>query len=156
MSTFGELTVGDACHLDLSPPIIVGPDEDFAEIIRRFAIRADLRGIFVADAEGHLLGVITRSDLLDWARIKLGAALQAPLRDLDKTLRLVSLMRASTAGEVMHPHSQRAAVRPDDPLAHALRLMIELDLIVLPVVDENNRIIGDLKLAEVLAKAAEL
>lgn len=156
MATLGELTVRDACHLDLSPPIIVRPDENFTEIIRRFATRADLRGIFVADSEGHLLGVITRSDLLDWARIKLGAALQAPLSDLDRTLRLVSLMQASAVGEVMHPDSQRAAVRLDDPLIHALRLMIELDLIVLPIVDENSRIIGDLKLAEVLAKAAEL
>jgi CBS domain-containing protein len=43
------------------------------------------------------------------------------------------------------------AVKPDDSLAHALRLMIELDLIVLPVVDKANRVVGDLKLSELLA-----
>jgi Mg/Co/Ni transporter MgtE len=64
---------------------------------------------------------------------------------------LISLIHASTAGQVMRSDSHRAAVKPDDSLAHVLRLMIELDLIVLPVVDKANRVVGDLKLSELLA-----
>jgi CBS domain-containing protein len=109
----------------------------------------------VADGDGRLLGVITRTDLLDWARVKLGAALQAPLPTLEKKLRLISLIHASTAGQVTHPDSERAGIKPDDSLAQALRLMIELDLIVLPVVDEAKRSIGDLKLSELLLRTGE-
>ncbi len=155
MISLQRLTVKDAYHLDLIPSLIVGPDEDFSEVVQRFASRPVTRGIFVADEERHLLGVITRTDLLDWARVKLGAVLQAPIPNRDKTLRLAGLLHAATAGQVMHPDSHRAAVKVDDSLAHALRLMIELDLTVLPVVDDHKRIIEDLKLDEILAKIAE-
>ncbi len=155
MIALRKLTVKDACNLNLSSLLIVRPSEEFSQVIQHFANHSELRGIFVADTEGRLLGVITRTDLLDWTRVKLGAIFQAPLPARDKTIRLLSLMRASTVGEVMHPDSQRAAVKLNDSLAHALRLMIELDLIVLPVIDEANQIVGDLKLSQLLARAIE-
>lgn len=155
MITLQRLKVKDAYHLDLIPSLIVSPDEDFIEVVRRFAGRRQTRGIFVADADKHLLGVITRTDLLDWARVKLGAVLQAPVPTREKTLRMAGLMHATTAGQVMHPDSHQAAVKADDSLAHALRVMIELDLTVVPVVDEQNRIIEDLKLDEILARIVE-
>lgn len=156
MIALQKLTVQDAYHLDLEPSLIVGPDEDFGEVIHRLARLSEARGLFVADAGGRLLGVITRKDLLDWARVKLGSVLQVPPENLDQAMRLASLIHASTAGQVLHPDSQRAGVQPGDSLAHALRLMIELDIIVLPVVDAECRIIGDLKLVEVLEKALDL
>jgi CBS domain-containing protein len=155
MITLQRLTVKDAYHKDLVPSLIVGPDEDFSDVVLRFAGRPVTRGIFVADDEGRLMGVITRTDLLDWARVKLGAVLQAPVPNKDKTLRLASLMHAATAGQVMHPDSDRAAVKASDSLAHALGLMIELDLTVLPVIDDDKRIVEDLKLDEILARIAE-
>jgi len=150
-----KLTVKDAYHLDLTPSLIVDPDEDFSQVIKRFASIPEARGIFVADEDRHLLGVITRSDLLDWARVKLGAFLHTPPANREKTLRLITLMNASTAGQVMHPDSNRAAVKADASLAHALRLMIDLDLIVLPVIDETTRIVEDLKLSEILGRIVE-
>lgn len=150
MIALNELTVQDVFRIDQSPSLILRPDDSFAQAIERFARLPDLRGIFVVDAGDHLLGVITRADLLDWARVRLDMALQTPLGDADKTLRLVSLIGASTAGQVMHPDSQKAGIMPGDSLAQALRQMIELNLIVLPVVDEEGRLLGDLKLSELL------
>jgi CBS-domain-containing membrane protein len=155
MLTLRRLTVQDAYLLDLIPSLIVGPDEDFTEVVQRFSERRQTRGIFVADQEKHLLGVITQTDLLDWARVKLGAVLQTPVPNREKTLRMASLMHASTAGQVMHPDSHRAGVKANDSLAYALRLMIELDLHVLPVVDDQKRIVEDLKLDEILARIVE-
>ena len=57
MISLQRLTVKDAYHLDLIPSLIVGPDEDFSEVVQRFASRPVTRGIFVADEERHLLGV---------------------------------------------------------------------------------------------------
>ncbi|NIN93630.1 MAG: CBS domain-containing protein [Anaerolineae bacterium] len=150
-----KLAVRDAQDLDPCPSLIVGPDEDFSRIVQRFAELPELRGIFVADTEQRLLGVITRTDLLDWADAKLGPLLQLTSSSRERNIRLGGLIRASTAAEVMHPDSQCSAVKPDDSLAHALQLMIELNLVVLPVVDETNRIVEDLKLSELLARAAE-
>ena len=149
------LTVEHICDLNLKDILIVEPDEAFSQVIQRFAYHSDLRGIYVTDAEGHLLGVITRIDLLDWARAKLGFIFRKPQIDQRKTTRLLNLMQASTAGQVMRQDSQHASVKRTDTLARALELMLELDLIVLPVVDDTNRIIGDLKLAKLLATPIE-
>jgi len=154
MLTLKNLQVKDAYTLDLVPSLIVQPDEDFSEVVRRFATMPTVRGIFVADAHNHLLGVITRRDLLDWSRLRIGAFLHSVSTDIHSNVRLVKLMDASTAGQVMHPQSLRAAVKEADSLADALRLMIELDLVVLPVVDDHNHIVEDLKLDEILSLIA--
>ena len=155
MKTLARIKIGDAKHLHLTPAMIVNPEEDFADIIKRFARSPELRGIFVADETNHLLGVITRTDLLDWVRVKLGSDLGAPQTQLHQALRVVSLMHASTAGEVMHLNSHQAAVTLNDSLADALKLMLKYDLIVLPIVDNDNHLIGELKLSELLALAVE-
>ncbi len=156
MLTLKKLTVRDAYNFDPHPSLIVGPDEDFAKTIQRFANLPELRGIFVADSEKRLLGVITRRDLLAWARVKIGPpeGILSSFK-VEDTIRLINLMHASTVGQFMHPDSHRSAVKLDDSLAHALRLMIELDIIVLPVVDETNRIVEDLKLSELLAQVIQ-
>jgi CBS domain-containing protein len=155
MQILEELTVGEAYHPDRSPLMLIGPDEEFANVVQRLARQPDLRGAFVVDDEKRLLGVITRTDLLDWARAKLGASLQAPFHGAEKTLRLASLINASTAGQVIHSSSNGAAVTEVDSLAHTLRLMVALDLIVLPVVDGFRRVIGEVRLSDILAQAIE-
>jgi CBS domain-containing protein len=57
---------------------------------------------------------------------------------------------AGTAQDAIHPDSKKAAVRLDDPVDRALKLMLEVDLIALPVVDDENQIVGDLTLTRVL------
>ena len=154
MRRLKRLTVQDAYTMDKTPSLITNPDDDFSDVVRRFAEQPELRGIFIADGEWRLLGVITRRDLLDWARVQLGASFYAEKEDwLKEDVRLFELMRASKAQEVAHADSAEAAVLLNDPLSEALRKMIVLDLICLPVVDDQGIIIGDLKFTEILYQA---
>jgi Mg/Co/Ni transporter MgtE len=155
MRTLKKLTVRDACNFDPNPSLIVGADEDFAEIIQRFATLPELRGIFVVDDEKRLLGVITQTELLDWARVNIGSPMELLSTPVEDAVRLINLMRACTVGQFMRPDSHRSAVKPDDSLAHALHLMVEMSLIVLPVIDESNRVVEDLKISELLALAIQ-
>jgi CBS-domain-containing membrane protein len=154
MQRLRSLTVKDTYTLDKTPSLITHPADDFADVVRRFAQQPDLRGIFLADEDCHLLGVITRRDLLDWARVQLGTSFYSEKEHwLKEDVRLFELMRASSTEEVARPDSAEAAVRLDDPLSEALRKMLVLDLICLPVVDEAGKIIGDLKFTEILYQA---
>ena len=153
MITLQKLTVKDAYRLVDEDPILVRMTDDFNLVINNFAHHAELRGIFVIDDDNRFSGVITRTDLLDWARAKLGAFLLKPLTTTDKTIRLVNLIKASTAGDVLRPDTKKAVVFANDTLAHALRMMIESDLILLPVIDELQHIIGSLTLSELLNQA---
>ncbi len=150
MITLQKLTVKDAYLLVDEDPILVRMTDEFNQVINNFAHHAELRGIFVIDDDNRFSGVITRTDLLDWARAKLGAFLLKPLTTTDKTIRLVKLIKASTAGDVLRPDTKKAAVFANDTLAHALRMMIDADLILLPVIDELRHIIGSLTLSELL------
>jgi CBS domain-containing protein len=136
--------------------VIVRADEPLEDVLRRFAQESWLRGIFVTDKVGHLKGAITRTDLLSWARLRLGTALQGPSLAPDHLLRLAQLVRAATVEDALHPDSQKAAVRPGDPVDHALRLMLQLDLIAIPVVDDEGHILGDLTLSLVLRYLLDL
>jgi CBS-domain-containing membrane protein len=56
-------------------------------------------------------------------------------------------------GDILRPETRAAAVFTSDTLAHALRKMIETDLIILPVIDKSQKIIGSLTLSELLNRA---
>ena len=145
-----KLTVKDAYRLDEEDPVIVRLDDEIGQIIFNFAQNTDLRGVFVVDEYERFFGVITRTDLLDWARVNLGAALIKPLTDMEKTIRMSTLIDASTISDMLRQETINVAVSSNDSLAIALRMMIETDLIVLPVIDESQQVIGNLTLSELL------
>ena len=76
-----------------------------------------------------------------------------PRPDMDKTIRLANLIKSSTVGDLLRPDTKKAAVFTNDTLAHALGMMIEFDLTLLPVIDESHHIIGRLSLSELLYQA---
>lgn len=150
MITLEKLTVNDAYLLFDEDPVVLSLNDAFSLAIHDFAHQAELRGLFVVDHKNRFAGVITRTDLLDWARVKLGAIFHKPLTDTDKTIRLVNLINAETVGDVLHPETINTAVLPSDSLALALQKMIDADSIILPVIDESQHIIGSLTLSELL------
>ena len=150
MNILQKKTVKDAFQSVDEDPILVKMTDDFNQVINNFAHHAELRGIIVIDDDKRFSGVITRTDLLDWARVKYGAVFQEPKPNTDKTIRLANLINSATVSEVLRPDTKKAVVLPSDTLAYALRMMIESDLILLPVIDESQNIIGSLTLSELL------
>ena len=65
-------------------------------------------------------------------------------------LRLATLVQADTAADAIHPNSQAAKVALSDPLDLALQVMIRTDLVDIPIVDDDQRIVGDLLFSDVL------
>ena len=152
MQNLQGLHVKDAYRLNDEEPIVVKLEDEIDHVIENFAQHSELSGIFVVEEEARFAGVITRTDLLDWARVKVGATLMRPLQDRSKALRLISLIHASQVSDILRQGTKKAAVNPDDTLARALRRMIEADLVILPVLDENEHIIGSLTLSELLSR----
>jgi CBS domain-containing protein len=130
--------------------LIVREDECLADVLRRFSEESWLRGIFVTDAEGRFCGVITRTDMVHWARLRLGTALRSVAGIGENMLRLATLVQADRAADAIHPNSQTAKVSLSDPLDLALQIMIRTDLVDIPIVDDDQRIVGDLLFSDVL------
>lgn len=148
----GKLRVKDVYAPSHMLSLVVPENTPIQEVIRRFAEQPELRGIFVVDSAKRLTGVITRTDLLAWASIAFGPP---GLQSRFSFRRLVQLANATTAKEACHPHSHLAAVSPNDGLDEALGRMVAHDLIDVPVVDAKGKILGDLRLTQILAKTLE-
>ena len=151
-----EVTIKTLFVKDIYDPtkmnsLIVDENETLFKTIKRFSDQPQLRGIFIVSKEKRLKGIVTRTDLLNIVKLKLG-------KDLDKIpLRIFLLkgLREIKTEDVVAMNSKMAYVKLDDPIEKALQLMINMDLIDVPIVDDNNNIIGDLKLSEILYKLFE-
>ena len=94
--------------------------------------------------------MITGTNILEWVRLRLGLVLKGPRLTPHRIMRLAQLVRAAKASDAIHPGSENVAVRPEDTLDLALQLMLQADLITVPVLYPDGRILGDLTLSCVL------
>lgn len=128
--------------------LVVSYDMPLEEAIGHFAQDHDLRGIFLIDEHERLVGVVNTQDLLDWVRVGLALPPQAQPPSIAQVRRLV---KAERVGDLARSDSVETAVTLHDTLADALDKMTRHNLIDIPVIDGNGRVINDLRLSEVLA-----
>ena len=106
-------------------------------------VNRDISGIPVLGGDGHVVGVVTDADIV--ARHARGAARpprQSVLSDLLRGHRNRWWQKAAgmTAGEIMTTPAH--TIGPDDPLHSAASKMLSLGIKRLPVVDDQDRLVG--------------
>ncbi len=112
-----------------------------------FAREPAVRGVFLVDANRRFAGLVTRVDLMRWAHLKLSGRkgrLELPIFEFFR------IVDASKAMDLAHSDGKRLSVRESDPLQTALEKMLDEEEDVLPVLDSDGRVLGDLRLSEVL------
>ena len=100
-------------------PITIGPDADYGSAFDIMEAK-NMHHLPVVDAAGKIVGILTRRDLQLAAR----HFQEAPVE----------------VGEVMHTPVSTA--KPDTKLSDAAAMMMEQRIGGLPVLDDNNQIIG--------------
>ena len=132
-----------------SPAITVGPETSVIEVARIMRERK-ISGLPVVDSGGRLLGTITELDMIArnapveeprYLTILSGYIPVNPekYRQYKEQLRLAL---ATTAGELMEGDAEDyATVTPDTPVDEALRIMLDPENFMLPVLD-NNVVVG--------------
>lgn len=128
--------------------LVVRDDMPLAAAIARFAHDLQLRGLFLTDGDGRLTGVINKQDILNWVRLSLALPPQTQAPAMTQVRRLVM---AETVGHLAAAGSAETAVCLHDTLATALDRMTQYNLTDIPVVDDDGRIVNDLRLSEILA-----
>jgi len=128
-------------------------DTSLEHIISRFAHEPGLRGVFLIDARQRFSGVITRADLMKWAHFQLFGGKGRHDIAISDFFRIVD---AKKAKDLVSGDPKAITVKGTDTLQTALDKMLDHEEDVLPVVDNERRILGDLRLSEVLLKAIEV
>ncbi len=121
------------------------PDTPVEEVMRVIACN-DIQRVCVLDEEGHLLGLISDRDLLVAFSDRHPGIWDYFVRKIPFTERgrhhreLEQHLRARTAAEVMNTNIVK--VREDVPMEEAVRIMLDMAIKRLPVVDSKGRFKG--------------
>jgi CBS domain-containing protein len=155
MGTFGEdvvisLRVKDVYNSDMHS-LIVDKGTPVEDVIKSFVKKPELRGIFIVDEKKQLVGVITRHDLVNWAKFMAGVPQAKNVNDISESIRVLS----KTAEGMIRKEAKNAAVKLDDSINIALDKMVSLDLIDVPVVNGKEKVVGDLQLVNILKAILE-
>ena len=144
--------VKEVCRQTPLQSLVARNDTSLSRVIADFAKHHDLHGIFLVDDQERLTGIINSHDLLQWSQLHLDLPLPISSVTLGRVRRLVV---ARQAQDLASSASHEAAVREDDTLDTALRRMAQHNLTAIPVLDEQGRVINDLRLSEILAFAVQ-
>jgi len=127
-------------------------DTSLEYVVGRFAREPNLRGVFLVDSRQRLSGVLTRADLMKWAHLQLFGGKGRHDIAISDFFRIID---AKKAKDLVTTDPRSIAVKESDNLQTALDKMLDYEEDVLPVVDKDFRILGDLRLSEVLLKVIE-
>ena len=139
--------VSEVCEYSEMHALVVDKDLSLFDAVKQFATRHDLRGIFITGEGGRLEGVINKQDLLHWVGLQLNQKSAGKPMTVGKMRRLVT---AKKVADLAALGSENTALRLNDTLAQALHKMTSFNLSDVPVVDDEGRIINDLRLSEIL------
>jgi CBS domain-containing protein len=137
--------------LTVSPETLVS---DLAKTL----VGKNIGGVPVVDADGRLVGIVTQSDLVEWAQeLELPPALNILdfhlyLEVPSHFFRKLEKMLGATVGDIMSP--KPVTVSPDTPVPRLAALMDRQKVHTLPVLEGGKivGIIGKIDLVRALAR----
>lgn len=145
-------SVAEVSALSTMKALVLPEKTPLAEAIDSFASNEGQHGIFVSGEDGKLAGVVNNADLLDWARLQFDVMPGDPLA-VGKVRRLMS---AKNISDLAGRNSKSMSVTVTETLADALERMATFELEDIAVLDEDGRIVNDLRLSEVLSFALRI
>lgn len=126
---------------------IMPEDSPLEDIITRFTKEPGVRGVFLVDSQRRFTGLVTRIDLLRWAHLQLFGGKGRHEITVSEFYRIVD---AKKAMDLCNSTQKALSVKESDSLQEALDKMLDHEEDVLPVLDSQGEIVGDLRLSEVL------
>jgi CBS domain-containing protein len=127
-------------------------DIPLEDVIKRFACEPGIRGVFLVDSHQRFAGMITPVDLVQWASLRFHGKLVGTPMSAGEVFRITF---ATEVKDLARGSSHSLGVKPSDTLQNALEKMIIGKEDIIPVVDNEDRVLGDLRLSAVLLQAIE-
>jgi predicted transcriptional regulator len=145
------ILVRDVHRLHGTASICMDEESALEDIISSYAHEPAIRGVFLVDEEQRFAGVLSRAAILKWADYQLYGKWKAGVPNSEVTNKISAVKAKYLARGDWHS----LGVREDDNLAEAFKQMMSFGEDIVPVIDKDGKIIGDLRLSELLLKAIE-
>lgn len=105
----------------MSPQVVVAKENTNAEQISSRLLAGEFNGVPVVDDNGVVIGIVTALDIL--RAIQGGKKLNTML-----------------ARDIMTPNP--SVVKKDTSIEEVIRVLVEKEIVLVPVVEDNNKLIG--------------
>jgi CBS domain-containing protein len=105
----------------MSPQVVVAKENTNAEQISARLLAGEFNGVPVIDELGYIVGIVTALDIL---------------RAIQGGKKLSSML----ARDIMTPNP--SVVKKDTPVEEIIRILIEKEIVLVPVVEDDNKLIG--------------
>ncbi|MFA5055279.1 MAG: CBS domain-containing protein [Dehalococcoidia bacterium] len=122
-------------------------------IAEKFAHDPSLRAVFLTDSKGKFTGMVRRSDMMKWLYLQIYGKVGGG--DVS-TGDAIQFTLAKEAIDIARGNADSIGVKPEDTLQKALDKMIAHKESIVPVLDNEDKILGDLRASTVLKKALEM
>lgn len=146
---FRDLVVEDVHEIMIGKPAVVKEDDQLKEAVEALTKNLISRKVYVVDGEGKLKGVITIETLLKQVGYRVGVRETGMI----SFFKFLSGIFKEKVTEFME---KPVTVTNRDKVLDALRLMVEHHLNDLPVIDDNDRIVGELNSLEILIQTEKI
>jgi CBS-domain-containing membrane protein len=140
--------VSEVYRLHGTASAVIPEDSPLEMVIARFAGEPSLMGMFLVDSMRRYAGVVTQIDLVKWAHLILFGGKGRHDFSLSE---FYSFADAKKAKDICRCSGLPFSVREEDMLQTALDKMLDNEEDVLPILNNRNEIIGDLRLSEILS-----
>jgi CBS-domain-containing membrane protein len=146
------ILVEEIYHLSEPAAISVPESTSLQEVVIRLAQEPELRAIFLVDSHQRFAGTIRRADLLKWLYFQLFGKLGV---EKGSTGEIIHLAFATRAKDLARGDWRYFGVKVSDTIQDALERMIAYGDAIIPVLDNEGKVLGDLRVTEILIKALE-
>ncbi len=142
--------MSDIFKLHGNASISIDESASLKQVIGVYAADPGIRGVFLIDSKKRLSSMVSRHAIQKWAQYQLfGKWHDSPCSEFTHIVDNVP------AKQVAHGTPDKLSLKLGDDLETAFDKMMMLNEDVLPVVDDDGNIIGDLSLSEILVKALD-
>ncbi len=137
-----NVKVKEILPFSFTDPSIVYENADVKEVARKMVEDHQTREVYVKDIEDHFLGVITLRRLARCVFVS-----ETPVQK--SAVSLLELMSAKTARDLAL--RKPTYVYEDDSFEKLLKVMFRFDINEIPVLDSQDRIIGNINMLEIIS-----
>ncbi len=144
------ILVDEVYQLTESASPCVPESSTLEEVAKLFARDNVVRAVFLVDEQQRFSGMMRRADLLKWVHLYLYGKTGGGAASTGEVLRLTFAKHAS---DLARGDANTLGVRPQDTLESAMNKMMINAETVLPVLDDDNKVLGDLRATDLLKVA---
>lgn len=138
------------CALSVS----VTKSTDLEDVITKFTENPAIHGVFVVDSEQRFQGIIRLRDLRKWVQLRI--LKESGMHRALSTWEAYYIISADKSVDLVYGDRDSLGLQVNDTLEKALQKMVEYETNILPVLDNADRIIGELLITHVLHKVVEI